>query len=229
MLQYDRYMSMSNSYMVVGSKLSDADNLALSSVIHALADLQCMAIGRLVPKDGKPPVIVVLAPYIEPDFECLTEVQVPFAEDVRTYRFPPLDKIVTISGKEIKEHRNLPNKDLLGAMEEFVEGMELSAVDENGERVEMLPMDEYFSPVVHRIQQAIRARAIDANSGIPELPEAIQRLKRQPEELREQNRELLKKLIKAADVKKVPPKAKGRKRDREVEKPLSGLDIEGLL
>ncbi|KAI5283491.1 ATP-dependent DNA helicase II subunit 2, partial [Ascosphaera aggregata] len=229
MTAYDRYMSMSNSQMVVGSKLSEADTLALSSIIHALNDLQCFAVGRLVPKDGKPPALVVLAPYIEENFECLTEVQVPFAEDIRTYRFPPLDKIVTVSGKEVYEHRNLPSKDLLASMERFVDKMELSGVDEDGQRVEMLPMDEYFSPVIHRLQQAIKLRAIDAKQLVPELPEAIIRLAKQPKELQERSKESLKKLIQVADIKKVPPRTKGRKRDREAEKPLSGLDVEGLL
>ncbi|KAI5304600.1 ATP-dependent DNA helicase II subunit 2 [Ascosphaera pollenicola] len=227
--KHDRCMSMSNTQMVVASKLSEADALALSSIIRALDDLQCFAIARLVAKDGKPPLVVALAPYIEEDFECLTEVQLPFAEDVRTYRFPPLDKIITLSGKEIREHRNLPSKNLLDNMEEFVNKMELSAVDEEGHRVEMLPMDEYFSPVIHRVQQAIKQRAVDPEQHVPDLAEAIDRLTRQPEELKEQSKGVLEKLIGIAEVKKVPPRTKGRKREREAEKPLSGLDVESLL
>jgi ATP-dependent DNA helicase 2 subunit 2 len=85
-----------------------------------------------VVKENKPPVMVLLAPSIEPDYECLLEVQLPFAEDVRTYRFPPLDKVITVSGKVVTEHRNLPNKDLLDAMSEYVDSMELVDTDEDG-------------------------------------------------------------------------------------------------
>jgi len=42
------------------------------------------------------------------------------------------------------------------------------------------------------------------------------------------NESTLQTLIKAADVKKVPPKVKGRRRFRDAEKPLSGLDVESL-
>lgn len=87
---------------------------------------------RLVVKENKPPLIVLLAPSIEPDFECLHEVQIPFAEDVRTYRFPPLDKVMTVSGKTVTEHRNLPNDDLQDAMSKYVDSMELVDRDDNG-------------------------------------------------------------------------------------------------
>ncbi|KAI5295805.1 ATP-dependent DNA helicase II subunit 2 [Ascosphaera acerosa] len=227
--QFDRYMSMSNSQMIVGSKLSEADTLALSSIIRSLDELGCYAIARLVPKDMKPPVVVVLAPYIEEDFECLTEVQLPFAEDIRTHRFPPLDKMVSVSGEEVHEHRSLASRDLLASMEEFVGAMELRAQDDEGNTVELLPIDEYFSPVIHRIQQAIRLRAVDRERSLPELPEAISRLTRPPPELVEQSKAALSKLVAAADVKKVPPRPKGRKREREADKPLSGLDVEALL
>lgn len=87
---------------------------------------------RLVTKENKPPLIVLLAPSIEADYECLLEVQLPFAEDVRSYRFPPLDKVVTVSGKVVTEHRNLPNEDLLNAMSKYVDSMEIIDKDENG-------------------------------------------------------------------------------------------------
>lgn len=76
--------------------------------------------------------MVLLAPSIEPDYECLLEVQIPFAEDIRTYRFPPLDKVITVSGKVVTEHRNLPNDNLANAMSKYVDSMELVDHDEDG-------------------------------------------------------------------------------------------------
>lgn len=125
-------MNMATTNVIIAQKVNDKATLALSSVIHALYELECYAIGRLVIKNGKPPLVVLLAPSIESDFECLIEVQLPFAEDMRSYRFPPLDKIVTVSGKVVKEHRNLPNEDLLDAMGNYVEDMDLTERDENG-------------------------------------------------------------------------------------------------
>jgi ATP-dependent DNA helicase 2 subunit 2 len=124
---------MTNSCMIVASRTDPKAILALSSFIHALFEMETYAVARLVVKAGKEPLIVILAPSIEPDYECLIEVQMPFAEDVRSYRFPPLDQVITVSGKIITEHRNLPKDDLLTAMNNYVDQMDLSGFDRTDE------------------------------------------------------------------------------------------------
>ncbi|KAK2734274.1 ATP-dependent DNA helicase II subunit 2 [Myotisia sp. PD_48] len=202
---YDRYMNMSTANNIIAQKTNNKAILALSSIIHALFELECYAVGRLVTKDAKPPQLVLLAPSIEPEFECLLEVQLPFAEDVRSYRFPPLDKVLTVSGKVVKEHRNLPSEELLSAMEQYVDRMELTERGEEG------------------------WRAVHPTGTLPPVPEVIQKLSRFPENLLEQSKNALQKLIDASEIKKVPPKVKGRKRNRDADKPLSGLNVEELL
>lgn len=123
---------MSNTNVIIAQRTNDKAGFALSSFIHALFELECYAVARLVTKENKPPLMVLLAPSIEPDYECLLEVQLPFNEDVRTYRFPPLDKVVTVSGKVVTEHRNLPNEDLQNAMSKYVDSMELIDRDDDG-------------------------------------------------------------------------------------------------
>lgn len=123
---------MSTTNILIAQRANDTASLALSSFIHALFELECYAVARLVAKENKPPLMVLLAPSIEPDYECLLEVQIPFAEDIRTYRFPPLDKVITVSGKVVTEHRNLPNDDLANAMSKYVDSMELVDHDEEG-------------------------------------------------------------------------------------------------
>lgn len=125
-------MHMSTTNILIAQRANDTASLALSSFIHALFELECYAVARLVAKENKPPLMVLLAPSIEPDYECLLEVQIPFAEDIRTYRFPPLDKVITVSGKVVTEHRNLPNDDLVNAMSQYVDNMELVDHDEEG-------------------------------------------------------------------------------------------------
>lgn len=127
-------MNMSTSCIIIAQKANEKASMALSSFIHALFELDSYAIARLVTKDNKPPVIILLAPSIEADFECLVDVQLPFAEDVRPYRFPPLDRIVAVSGKIVTEHRNLPNAQLSQAMSDYVDQMDLSTfgIDEEG-------------------------------------------------------------------------------------------------
>lgn len=134
MLQYERYMHMSVSCVIIAQKTNNKAILALSSLIHALFEVESYAVARLVPKDGKERNIVLLAPSIAKEYECLLDVQLPFAEDVRSYKFPPLDRVVTVSGKIITEHRNLPTDDLKEAMSDYVDAMDLSdfGKDEDG-------------------------------------------------------------------------------------------------
>lgn len=90
---------------------------------------------RIVTKDGKDPALILLAPHIEPDFECLYDVPLPFAEDVRNYQFPPLDKVITVTGNvKYEDHRLLPSKELSEAMDDYVDAMDIStwAKDEEG-------------------------------------------------------------------------------------------------
>ncbi|PLB45703.1 ATP-dependent DNA helicase II subunit 2 [Aspergillus steynii IBT 23096] len=227
--KYDRYMHMSTTNIIIAQRANDKAALALSSFIHALFELDCYAVARFVTKENKPPNVVLLAPSIEPDYECLMEAQLPFAEDVRTYRFPPLDRVITVSGKVITQHRNLPSDDLQDAMDKYVNSMEMVDTDDDGNPVETVPIEDSFSPLLHRTAAAIRSRAIHPNEPIPPPSNVLLKFSQPAEDLVEKSRKYLDKLIAEADVKKVPPKTKGRKRTRETEKPLSGLDVDFLL
>lgn len=210
--------------LIVVQKADDKSILALSSLIHALFELGSCAVGRVVKKDMAEPLVTLLSAHIEEDFECLIENQLPFAEDVRSYRFPPLAKVLTVSGKSLSRHRNLPSDELLQSMSDFVDSMGLST---NGED-EYMSIEDTFSPILHRIEDAIRYRAVHPDSELPPVAPMLTKFSGPPESVRTESETALRRLITAADVKKVPPKAKGRKRYREVEKPLSGLDVEGL-
>src|SRR5436305_8559744 len=119
-------MDMSGSCITIAQRTNGKARIALSSFIHALFELESYAVARFVAKDGKDPILLLLAPWIEADFECLVDVQLPFAEDVRQHMFPPLDRIVTVSGYVLKAHRNLPSDKLLDSMSAYVDGMDLS-------------------------------------------------------------------------------------------------------
>lgn len=127
-------MSMSPSSVIIAQKTNSKAKMALSSLIHALYELESYAVARLVPKADKNPILILLAPSIESDYECLLDVQLPFAEDIRSYKFAPLDRVVTVSGKIITQHRNLPTDALSSAMSDYVDKMDLSTFgkDEEG-------------------------------------------------------------------------------------------------
>jgi ATP-dependent DNA helicase 2 subunit 2 len=85
-----------------------------------------------------------------------------------------------------------------------------------------------YNPVIHRINQAIRQRAIYPDKPVVDTPENLLRFSRPPEALIDQAKPQIESLIDVAEVKKVPPKARGRFK-REQVKPVSGLDVDALL
>ncbi|KAK3692529.1 SPOC like C-terminal domain-containing protein [Podospora appendiculata] len=227
------FLNMGETGIVVAQKQNEEAELALSALIHALHEVESYAVARYVQKDGAQPQMFLLKPNpgIEDDFECLYDVPLPFAEDLRTYQFPPLDKVVTITGAVLTEHRLLPSEDLTEAMSDFVDAMDLSeaSVDDEGRPAEYAPIDELYNPIIHRMNQAIRARAIDPDAPIEPPAELLLRFSRPPKDLLNKAKRDIEALINIAEVKKVPEKAKGRYSKKEQVKPLSGLDIDSLL
>ena len=231
---YERYLDMDRTNLIIPAKGDDKAAMALSSLIHGLYELDSYAVARLVAKQDKEPRILILAPHIEPDLECLYDTELPFAEDVRSYKFPPLDRVLTVSGKVLKLHRNLPSDDLQDAMSKYVDSMDLSnfGKDDEGEDTEYAPIDETFGPMLHRIHQVLKYRAVYPNAEPPPPYEILTKYSHPPSDLVKQSQKSLDAVIEAAQVKKVPPKARGRKfgrKGREAEKPLSDLDVNALL
>ncbi|KAK5683781.1 ATP-dependent DNA helicase yku80 [Elasticomyces elasticus] len=229
--QYERYLDMNRANLIIAQRSDEKAGMALSSFIHALYELDSYAVARIVPKENKEPRALLLAPNIEADFECLYDIELPFAEDMRSYKFPPLDRVITVSGKEIKIHRNLPNDDLQNAMSDFVDSMDLSTFgkDDEGQPTEYMPMDETYMPMLHRIHQVVKHRAVFPDGEPPPPYEILTRYSHPPEQLVKQAQPALDRVLEAANIKKVPPKARGRRGRKEAPKPLSELDVNALL
>lgn len=68
-------MALNEVSCIIGRKGNPRAQVALSSLIHALYEYEFYALARLVTKDDKPPVLVMMAPCIETDIECLVDVQ----------------------------------------------------------------------------------------------------------------------------------------------------------
>ncbi|KAK9795785.1 hypothetical protein SCARD494_04756 [Seiridium cardinale] len=230
--KYDPFLGAGESCITVAQKNSSADALKLSSLIHSLHELESYALARLVAKDGKEPLLVLLAPYIDVDYECLYDIPLPFAEDVRQYSFPPLDKVVTVNNKVLTTHRLLPSFDLNDAMSDYVDAMDIStyALDDDGERtLEYAAVDDAFSPALHRINQAIRHRAIHSDEPVPPIPPILLKYALPDHDLVEQTKLKLEDLVGVAEVKAVPPKAGWKRGRRRKALPISGLDVDALL
>ncbi|KFA62665.1 hypothetical protein S40285_07845 [Stachybotrys chlorohalonatus IBT 40285] len=228
--KYEPFLNMGDVCITQARKLDTSSELALSSLVWALAELESYAVARIVTKDGKDPLLVLLIPHMEPGLECLYDIPLPFAEDVRSYQFPPLDRVVTVSGQTVTKHRLLPSDELTEAMSDYVDAMDLSSygIDDEGNPAEYVPIEDTFNPTIHRINNAIKTRAVHPENPIPDTPPILLRFSGPPKDLTEKVQANIDTLVEAAEVKKVPPKAKGKRR-KETVKPISGLDVDALL
>lgn len=114
----------------------------------------------------------------------------------------------------------------------------------NSDPAEYMPIDESYNPSIHRINQAVRTRAVRPDSSVPDTRPILLQFSEPPEDLISKVQGRIDALVEAAEVKKgkksisnrsscanqwpVPPKAKGKRR-REAVKPISGLDVDALL
>lgn len=76
---------------------------------------------------------------------------------------------------------------------------------------EYLPIDDSFSPVLHRIDSAVRHRAIHPNDPIPPPAPVLTKFSHPPDDLVEKSKKYLDKLVAVSDVKKgqsLPPSPK---------------------
>src|ERR1700753_3924770 len=105
-------MEMTRTSIIIAARGDPRHTMGLSSLIHALHDMKQYAVARFVAKANKSPLLMLLAPMIDDGYECLVDSELPFTEDIRPYKFPPLDKVITVSGKEITKHRTLPTDKL---------------------------------------------------------------------------------------------------------------------
>ncbi|TLD23261.1 hypothetical protein PspLS_07299 [Pyricularia sp. CBS 133598] len=220
--KYERFLNMGESSVIFASKFNEKDELAFSALVNALYETESYGVARLVAKDGKEPQLLLLMPHIDTEVECLYDVPLPFAEDIRYYQFPPLDKVVTLGGQTLTKHRLLPSEDLEKAMSDYVDAMDISAAGGDDEEAqEYASIEDTYSPVIHRVSQAIRFRVAHPDMPLDLDSEVLTRYSVPPRKVTSQAKEQIERLIKVAD-------AKG-KRQREVVKPISGLDVDALL
>jgi ATP-dependent DNA helicase 2 subunit 2 len=69
-------MALSDTNAIFAQRSNARSQIALSSLIHALQERELLALARLVTKDGRDPVLIMMAPEINNDFECLVDFQV---------------------------------------------------------------------------------------------------------------------------------------------------------
>ncbi|KAI0079062.1 SPOC domain-like protein [Panus rudis PR-1116 ss-1] len=154
---FRRELEMSEVYYIWAEPKTSMSQVALSSLVRAMEDSGLVAIARWVTRDGMDPKIGILEPRVDVDADCFLWVKVPFADDVRKYHFPSLEKLYNKRGERITEHPYIPTEEQQDAMDEFVEEMDLMDAgepDEDGNPTPWFDTRFSYNPAIHRIKQA---------------------------------------------------------------------------
>lgn len=104
---------------------SGSTQVSFSSIVRAMMECSVVAIARLVTRDEMDPKMGLLVPNEVESVDCFLWVQMPFADDVRKYAFPPLENLVSKKGERITKHPFIPTNDQKDAMDAFVDSMDL--------------------------------------------------------------------------------------------------------
>lgn len=212
-----RYMSMSNTDYVTSARGDARASLALSSLVHAVYLENSAIIVRFIQKENKEVKMCVLTPVIEENFEGFVLSRLPFAQDQRHYRFPPLGE-VRIRSKEtggfktVKEHPvMIPTDDMQEAMDQFVDHMDLMEADDDG--FEYASPDQVYNPLIHRIKHVVKFCALmDNTENLPDMLSVLRKYANPPESLLSKAESTISKLDELLATKRVETKEERKQR-----------------
>lgn len=149
---YRREYNMDQIWYVFADHAQIKSQLQISTLVRAMAELDVLAVVRLVRKDGAEPELGMLKPKVEEHNEYFFYSKAPFREDLRRFPFPPLDRIVTTDGTELRQGPNIPDEADQEAMDAFVDSLELPDP--------WFDVLDSYNPAIHGLKTAVRQRFI---------------------------------------------------------------------
>ncbi|KAI5943643.1 X-ray repair cross-complementing protein 5 [Manis javanica] len=159
---------------VFAAKDDQAAAVALSSLVHALDELDMVAIVRYAYDKRSNPQVGVAFPFIKDTYECLMYVQLPFMEDLRQYMFSSL--------KNNKKYT--PTEAQLNAVDALIDSMSLVKKDEEENIIEdLFPTTKIPNPQFQRLFQCLLHRALHPQEPLPPIPQHIVNMLDPPSEV----------------------------------------------
>ncbi|XP_023933350.1 X-ray repair cross-complementing protein 5 [Lingula anatina] len=169
-----------NVQSFVAEKDDEAAGVALSALIRALHETNCVAIVRKVYRANSDAKLGVLSPHIKAGYECLFYNEIPFMEDVRQFTFGslPLEPDSELNKKFS------PSDDQLRAMDNLIDSMDLSKTSQGDEEEEeALKPKLTFNPHLQRLYQCLQHKALNPDDPLPELSPIIADYLKPPQEV----------------------------------------------
>ncbi|XP_036714397.1 X-ray repair cross-complementing protein 5 [Balaenoptera musculus] len=159
-----KYFMGNQVLKVFAAKDDEAAAVALSSLIHALDELDMVAVVRYAYDRRANPQVGVAFPYIRDAYECLMYVQLPFMEDLRQYMFSSLKN----NGK------CTPTEAQLSAVDALIDSMSLVKKDEEEGTIEdLFPTSKIPNPQFQRLFQCLLHRALHPQEPLPPIQQHV--------------------------------------------------------
>ncbi|XP_077286689.1 X-ray repair cross-complementing protein 5 Ku80 [Arctopsyche grandis] len=148
---------------VVARKGDENATIALDALVTTLERLNLVAIVRKVYNKSTAPHMNVLFPNVDDDYKCLSMINLAYKEDYRYMAFPSLNK-----------KKYIANDDQIKAIDDLIDSMDLSAVDEYGR--EFLSLENSVNPVIQHFFDTISHRARHPDEPLPPIRPEVQEL-----------------------------------------------------
>ncbi|GAA5967240.1 hypothetical protein JCM11641_000485 [Rhodosporidiobolus odoratus] len=193
-----------------------------SALVNAMNEKRSAAVVRFVKKGYNSsktgrmhmpdPQVGILFPQLDDEgVEYCYWARLPYAEDIRSLTFPSLDRLFNRKGHRLQDHKFLPTEAMDEAMDAFVDAMDLSeagAPDEEGDATDWFTVEDSFSPAIHNIQNTLIFRLSNPDSSLPPVPSVLTKYMDPPRSVVEKAEKARNAVIKAFEIKLVPPKPK---------------------
>ncbi|XP_074047520.1 X-ray repair cross-complementing protein 5 isoform X4 [Macrotis lagotis] len=164
--QVQRKFFMGNQVLkVFAAKDDEAAAVAFSSLVHALDDLDMVAIVRYAYDRRSNPQVGVAFPFVKQAYECLVYVQLPYMEDLRQYLFSSLRN----------NKKCTPTEAQLSAVDALIDSMSLVNKDDVDEDTieDMFQTSKIPNPQFQRLFQCLLHRALHPSDPLPPIQEHI--------------------------------------------------------
>ncbi|XP_067995016.1 X-ray repair cross-complementing protein 5 [Melanerpes formicivorus] len=163
--QIQRHYYMGNQALKVFAAKDDENAaVAFSALVHALDELNMVAIVRYAYDRRCNPQVGAAFPCIKDTYECLIYVQLPYMEDLRQYIFSSLKN----------NKKCIPTADQLSAVDSLIDSMNLICEDDDGETYEdLFKPSKIPNPHFQRLYQCLQHKAFHPSEPLPPVEEHL--------------------------------------------------------
>lgn len=151
---------MDDAACVVPKPDDPTAQLAFNSLVHALQEMDRVAIVRYVYRENADPKLAILAPHIGTDYECFFLNVLPCIEDLRQYPFRSFQHVQISTEQE-------------QAAEDLIDAMDLMHAEKDPEPHESLKPSYTFHPIIQYFNDCLHHRALHPNDPIPPIDPLI--------------------------------------------------------